>query len=438
MLLGCLTSPADYADLEARAQDADGDGQASVDYGGQDCDDQASEVYAGAPEQCDGLDNDCDQEIDEDIEGLPTFFPDADNDGFGDSSAGVEACEAPEGFVADSGDCDDQRPEVRPGQAEVCGNGLNDDCSSDAGECWEEAVLQISSLELVFILQEPGSVAFWPDKESLLVLDAGVPVELGVTDLALRTEGSKDSDVSSEQGVRADQSVAYMSGDGICLVPYLGADRFEYCGLEDSSFGEFPTLVVGAVFCSGGAGEAFSCVWEIERPAQTLAVALDAAGRGRWTGNSIQLAIAEERAVSVYTESQILSEDSPSSTLTLPGTPTSLCLLNQAVVWADASGTHLTSVAGETDLLTETTGTVSCMEEGSEYVLIIPPSNDRVEVVNLSGFGDPAWGAPLVVTLPGADVLLANKATLAAEAGQAYLFIAHGTELRRMELGLGL
>jgi hypothetical protein len=78
------------------------------------------------------------------------------------------------------------------------------------------------------------------------------------------------------------------------------------------------------------------------------------------------------------------------------------------------------------------------MEEGSEYVLIIPPSNDRVEVVNLSGFGDPAWGASLVVTLPGADVLLANKATLAAEAGQAYLFIAHGTELRRMELGLGL
>ncbi len=39
--------------------DADGDGHASIETGGDDCDDTDPSVYPGAPELCDGKDNDC-------------------------------------------------------------------------------------------------------------------------------------------------------------------------------------------------------------------------------------------------------------------------------------------------------------------------------------------------------------------------------------------
>jgi len=57
------------------------------------------------------------------------FFIDADGDGFGSSALRVEACTAPEGFVADHTDCDDTNPAVHPGATEIEGNGIDDDCN---------------------------------------------------------------------------------------------------------------------------------------------------------------------------------------------------------------------------------------------------------------------------------------------------------------------
>ena len=46
-------------DTDVLPVDADGDGHASIETGGDDCDDTDASVYPGAPELCDGKDNDC-------------------------------------------------------------------------------------------------------------------------------------------------------------------------------------------------------------------------------------------------------------------------------------------------------------------------------------------------------------------------------------------
>jgi hypothetical protein len=95
-------------------------------------DDSAVPCLATA-ESCDGVDNDCDGEIDEGLPGLKAFYVDADEDGWGSDTTRVIACAAPEGYVADGGDCDDANASVNPGVAESC-DGLDDDCDGEIDE----------------------------------------------------------------------------------------------------------------------------------------------------------------------------------------------------------------------------------------------------------------------------------------------------------------
>ncbi|MEZ4250653.1 MAG: putative metal-binding motif-containing protein [Polyangiales bacterium] len=107
-----------------RTRDADGDGRAALECGGDDCDDADAERYPGNTEVCDpeGHDEDCDPD---------TLGPrDADGDG---SLAAV--CCNPDGAGGTrcGEDCDDLRASVRPGATEVC-NGFDDDCDGSADE----------------------------------------------------------------------------------------------------------------------------------------------------------------------------------------------------------------------------------------------------------------------------------------------------------------
>jgi len=91
-----------------------------------DCDDHAADVHPDAGEVCDGIDGDCDGVVDDGLT-FSTWYADADVDGYGDDATHVDACIAPDGYVADGGDCDDGDASTHPGIRELC-DGLDNDC----------------------------------------------------------------------------------------------------------------------------------------------------------------------------------------------------------------------------------------------------------------------------------------------------------------------
>jgi len=120
---GCIQSSCSASYLAcAGFTDNDGDGVAVE----QDCDDSDPDVYPGAPEVCDTVDNDCDGLVDE----TPTiYFMDLDGDGWGDENNTVEGgCSPPFGTTSTPGDCDDGNAEIFPGAPELC-NDIDDDCN---------------------------------------------------------------------------------------------------------------------------------------------------------------------------------------------------------------------------------------------------------------------------------------------------------------------
>ncbi len=79
---------------------------------------------------------------------IATWYADADGDGHGDPVEELEACEPPDGWVAEGDDCDDDDPEIAPGAHEHC-DGRDEDCDGE--------------------VDEPGVVdgeTFWPDADT--------------------------------------------------------------------------------------------------------------------------------------------------------------------------------------------------------------------------------------------------------------------------------
>jgi hypothetical protein len=106
------------------AGDEDGDGYKPSEG---DCDDSDDTVNPGVVEACDGIDNNCDGQTDEGV--TTTFYADSDDDGFGDPVNSMDACEAPDGYVATNTDCDDAEANAFPGNPEVC-DGIDNDCDT--------------------------------------------------------------------------------------------------------------------------------------------------------------------------------------------------------------------------------------------------------------------------------------------------------------------
>ncbi len=99
-----------------------------------DCDDNNTNANPGRSERCNGYDDDCDGLTDDpSATDATTYYVDADGDGYGNTSAGTTACNAPSGHVADGNDCDDGDAAVSPAADEYC-NGYDDDCDRATDE----------------------------------------------------------------------------------------------------------------------------------------------------------------------------------------------------------------------------------------------------------------------------------------------------------------
>ncbi|HEX2532107.1 MAG TPA: MopE-related protein, partial [Chitinophagaceae bacterium] len=96
-----------------------------------DCIDTDGTVYPGNVESCDGKDNNCNGQVDENT-GI-TYFRDADGDGYGHYETTIKACSPPAGYVANSQDCNDADPAIRPNATEIC-DGKDNDCDGTVDE----------------------------------------------------------------------------------------------------------------------------------------------------------------------------------------------------------------------------------------------------------------------------------------------------------------
>lgn len=95
-----------------------------------DCDDTNAEIYPGALEMCNAIDDNCDGEIDEGVITF-TYYEDMDLDGYGNVLYSLNTCSEipPEGYVLDSMDCDDLNNMIHPASLEIC-NEIDDNCNN--------------------------------------------------------------------------------------------------------------------------------------------------------------------------------------------------------------------------------------------------------------------------------------------------------------------
>ncbi|MEE9553686.1 MAG: putative metal-binding motif-containing protein [candidate division Zixibacteria bacterium] len=136
----CINGACSYVDM-------DNDGY----YSDVDCDDNNPDVYPGAYELCDGLDNDCNGFIDDadyDLDGYnvcddcddsdPSINPGTPEicDGFDNNCDGNidDVDEDGDGFYACTEDCDDNDPNVHPQAPEICGDSIDNNCDGNIDE----------------------------------------------------------------------------------------------------------------------------------------------------------------------------------------------------------------------------------------------------------------------------------------------------------------
>lgn len=99
-----------------------------------DCDDSNDQIYPGAPEICDNIDNNCNGLVNDGLQRYLYFF-DNDGDGYGDVNLPIDTCASvpPQDYVRNHDDCDDNNPRINPSAPEVCDN-IDNNCNGKVND----------------------------------------------------------------------------------------------------------------------------------------------------------------------------------------------------------------------------------------------------------------------------------------------------------------
>jgi len=238
-------------DGEPMYTDADGDGFGDGDAQGSfcsdagppwgysdtstDCDDDDENSFPGGVEVCDGKDNDCNGDADDDAVDQAVFYPDMDDDGYGDPTGPTvgPACEVAGLWVDNAEDCDDGNPAISPDAEEVCDT-LDNDCNGAVDE----------GLTTTYYTDADGDGHGDPEMPSAQCADPG-------TGFAMSNDDCDDTDGSISPS--ATEGV----GDNIDT----DCDGSELCFADADSDGytaDSPAVVASVdAFCDG-AGEAMA------------------------------------------------------------------------------------------------------------------------------------------------------------------------------------
>lgn len=185
-LLAACTPAADDTQKVQGPEDIDGDGLTGDD----DCDEGNPTVHLYADELCDGLDNDCDGTVDNGL--LATWYQDRDEDGFGDESSTIEACEPPADYIGGAGDCDDHRNDIHPGALEEdCTDATDYNCDGSVGydDADGDGYAACQDCDDASAFIHPGAEEFCDDEDD----DCDGRIDVGATD-AVTWYGDADED----------------------------------------------------------------------------------------------------------------------------------------------------------------------------------------------------------------------------------------------------
>lgn len=87
-----------------------------------------------------------------------TYYEDFDGDGYGNGSVTTDSCTgAPEGFVSNMTDCDDENPTTYPGAVEICDDGADNNCDGNYNEGCIFTIITHPAHEVTICLSEDAS-----------------------------------------------------------------------------------------------------------------------------------------------------------------------------------------------------------------------------------------------------------------------------------------